>query len=169
LTSPALSADDARLLRRFEWLLVLLVVLLVAAHGRDDAWPFILWPMYARGYPAPPPRVSETELRLVSRDGAVMHLLPADLFTHAEVELGRRVVAQAFVAHPSAAQYRRVILRRLQPLLEKRDVVEIEGWRLSWTPRPTAVPPVDLARPEQEILLGRMRVSNDGPPALEGR
>ena len=65
-----LPEDDARLLRRFEWLLVALVALLVAAHGRDEAWPFIVWPMYARGYPPPPPRVSETELRLVCRDGS---------------------------------------------------------------------------------------------------
>jgi hypothetical protein len=161
--TAALPAEDARWLRRFECLLVVLVVLLVAAHGRDDAWPFIVWPMYARGYPPPPDQVRETELRLVSRDGAVMHLLPADVFTHVEIDLGRRIVAQAFVEQPSAEPYRRVILRRLRPLLEGRDVVEIEAWTLAWTPHPTAVPPFDLARPEQEMLLGRMRVSNDGP------
>ena len=87
----SLPADDVRVLRRFECLLVVLVLLLVAAHGRDDAWPFIVWPMYARGYPPPPRLVSETELRLVSRDGAVMRLLPADLFTHVEIDLGRRI------------------------------------------------------------------------------
>lgn len=163
--SAALSAEDTRLLRRFECLLVVLVVLLVTAHGRDEAWPFIVWPMYARGYPPPPHQVGETELRLVSRDGAVMHLLPADLFTHVEIDLGRRIAEQAFVEQPSAEQYRQVILHRLRPLLERRDVVEIEGWTLSWTPHPTAVPPFDLARPDQEHLLGRMRVSNDAPPA----
>jgi hypothetical protein len=166
----ALPPEDARVLRRFACLLGVLVVLLVAAHGRDDAWPFIVWPMYARGYPPPPHRVSETELRLVSRDGAVMHLLPADLFTHVEIDLGRRIAAQAFGEQPSAEQYRRVILRRLRPLLERRDVVEIQGWTLSWTPHPTAVPPFDLARPDQELLLGRMRVPNDARPlTLEGR
>jgi hypothetical protein len=162
-------ADAARLLRRFECMLVVLVLLLVAAHGRDDAWPFVVWPMYARGYPPPPPRVSETELRLVSRDGAVFRLLAADLFTPVEVDLGRRVAAGAFTEQPSAAGYRRAILSRLRPLLEARGVVEIEGWTLSWTPQPTAVPPLDLARPEDESLLGRMRVSSDGTSAPEGR
>ncbi len=165
----SLPADDVRVLRRFECLLVVLVLLLVAAHGRDGAWPFIVWPMYARGYPPPPGLVSETELRLVSRDGAVMRLLPADLFTHVEIDLGRRITVEAFTEQPSAAAYRRVILRRLRPLLEARGVVEIEGWTLSWTPQPTAVPAFDLARPEQEILLGRMRVPNDVTSALEGR
>ena len=167
--TAALPADAARLLHRFEWLLAVLVLLLVAAHGRDDAWPFVVWPMYAKGYPPPPHRVSETELRLVSRDGAVIRLLPADLFTQVEVDLGRRVTAQAFDEQPAAAGYRRAILRQLRPLLEAREVVEIEGWTLSWTPQPTAVPPFDLARPEHESLLGRMRVSNDGTSTPEGR
>ena len=126
-----------------------LVILLVAAHGRNEAWPFIVWPMYARGYPPPPPRVSETELRLVCRDGEVMHLLPARLFTHVEIDLGRRVAAQAFVEQPGVEQYRSVLLRRLGPLLEERDVVEVQGWALSWTVDPMAVPPFDRARPEE--------------------
>jgi hypothetical protein len=155
-----LTEDDVRLVRGFEWLLVALVTLLVAAHGRDEAWPFIFWPMYARGYPPPPQRVSETELRLVCRDGEVVHLLPARLFTHAEIDLGRRVAAQAFVEGPGVEQYRKVLLRRLGPLLEERDVVEVQGWSLSWTVDPMAVPPFDLARPEQAILLGRIRVPN---------
>jgi hypothetical protein len=155
-----LPEDDLRLLRRFEWLLVALVTLLVAAHGRDKAWPFIVWPMYARGYPPPPQRVSETELSLVCRDGEVMHLLPVRLFTHVEIDLGRRIAAQAFVEQPGVEQYRRVLLRRLGPLLEERDVVEVQGWALSWTVDPMAVPPFDLARPEQAILLGRIHVPN---------
>jgi hypothetical protein len=159
--------NDARLVRRFEWLLVALVTLLVAAHGRDEAWPFIVWPMYAKGYPPPPQRVSETELRLVCRDGEVMHLLPARLFTHVEIDLGRRVAAQAFVEQPGVEQYRRVLLRRLGPLLKEKDVVEVQGWALSWTVDPTAVPPFDLARPEQAILLGRIRVPNRLLPTQE--
>lgn len=159
-----LAEDDVRLLRRFEWLLVALVMLLVAAHGRNDAWPFIVWPMYARGYPPPPHLVSETELHLVCRDGEVIRLLPAGLFTHVEIDLGRRVATQAFVEQPSVERYRGVLLRRLEPLLQERDVVEIQGWTLSWTVDPTAVPPFDLARPEREILLGRMRAPNRLPP-----
>jgi hypothetical protein len=155
-----LPEDDVRLLRRFEWLLVALVTLLVAAHGRDEAWPFIVWPMYARGYPPPPQRVSETEVRLVCRDGQVMHVLPARLFTHVEIDLGRSIAAQAFVEQPGVEQYRRVLLRRLGPLLKERDVIEIQGWALTWTADPMAVPPFDLARPEGEILLGRIPVSN---------
>lgn len=153
---------DARLVRRFVCLLVVLVALIVLARGRDGAWPFITWSMYERGYPAPPRRVFETELRLVCRDGSVLRLLPAALFTHVEIDLARRVAAQAFAEQPCAEEYRRTILRQLRPLLEERDVVEIEGWTLSWTPHPTAVPPFDLARPEQEILLGRI-------PVPEGR
>ena len=162
-----LPEDDLRLLRRFEWLLVALVILLVAAHGRDEAWPFIVWPMYARGYPPPPPRVSETELRLVCRDGEIMHLLPARLFTHVEIDLGRRIASQAFVEQPGVEQYRRVLLRRLGPLLEERDVVEVQGWALSWTVDPMAVPPFDRARPEEETLLGRIPVPNR-LPATQG-
>ena len=155
-----LPEDDARLLRRFEWLLVALVALLVAAHGRDDTWPFIVWPMYARGYPPPPSRVSETELRLVCRDGEVIHLLPAKLFTHVEIDLGRRIVAQAFVEQPALEHYRRVLLRRLEPLLEERDVVEVQGWALSWLVDPMAAPPFDYTRPEEEVLLGSIPVPN---------
>jgi len=147
-----------RLLRRVEWLLVALVALLVAARGRDEAWPFVTWPMYARGAPPPPQAVSETELRLVCRDGEVLRLLPAELFTHVEIELARRIAARAFVEQPSAEPYRQAILRQVRPFLEERDAVEIQGWTLSWTPHPTEVPPFDLARPDREILLGRMRV-----------
>jgi len=157
----ALSEDDARALRRFEWLLVVLVVLLVAAHGRDLAWPFVGWPMYARSFPPPPRRVSETELRLVSRDGQVTHLLPARLFTHVEIELARRVVEQAFVQQPGGEEYRAALFRKLGPLLAKRDVVEIQGWTLSWTTDPTAVPAFNFAAPDEAILLGRIRVPGD--------
>jgi hypothetical protein len=83
--------DDARLVRRFEWLLVALVTLLVPAHGRDEAWPFNVWPVYVRGHQLPPQRVSETELRLVCHDGEVNHLFRARLFNHVEVDLGRAV------------------------------------------------------------------------------
>ena len=165
--TASLTDDDARLLRRFECLLVVLVVLLVVARGRDEAWPFIVWPMYADGYPPPPHRVSETELRLVCRDGEVVHLLPAQLFTHVEIELGRRVAAQAFVEQPGAEHYRNVLWRRLGPLLAERDVVDIEGWALSWTTDPAAVPPFELAQPEQETLLGRIRVPNHGRSVQE--
>jgi len=168
----ALSDDDARALRRFERLLVLLVVLLVAAHGRDLAWPFVVWSMYAQSFPPSPRRVSETELRLVSRDGEITHLLPGWLFTHVEIELGRRVAAQAFVEQPGVEQYRAALLRKLGPLLAERQVVEIQGWTLSWTTEPTAVPPFDLAVPDEEVLLGRMRVPDNHPNAqatLRGR
>lgn len=167
-----LSDDDARALRHFERLLVVLVVLLVAAHGRDQAWPFIVWPMYARSFSPPPRRVSETELRLVSRDGEVTHVLPGRLFTPVEIDLGRRVAAQAFVQQPSTERYRAALLRRLGPLLAERDVVEIQGWTLSWTTDPAAVPPFDLAQPDEEILLGSIRVPDGGPGAqgsLRGR
>jgi hypothetical protein len=40
-----LPEDDVRFLRRFEWLLVALVTLLVPAHGCDEAWPFNVWPV----------------------------------------------------------------------------------------------------------------------------
>ena len=79
---------------------------------------------------------------------------------HVEIDLGRRIAAQAFVEQPGVEQYRRVLLRRLGPLLEERDVVEVQGWALSWTVDPMAVPPFDLARPEQAILLGRIHVPN---------
>jgi len=156
--TPALSDADTRLLRRFEWLLALIVVVLVAAHGRDYAWPFNVWPMYARSFPPPPRQVSEMELHLVSRDGEVVRLLPPNVFTHVEIELGRRVVAGAFGEQPNRDRYRAVLLRRLGPLLRERDVVQIQGWRLSWTTEPAAVPPFDLARPDEAKLLGRIRL-----------
>jgi hypothetical protein len=167
-----LSDDDARVLRRFERLLIVLVVLLVAAHGRDRAWPFVDWAMYARSFPPPPRRVSEIELRLVSRDGGVTHLLPGRLFTQVEIDLARCVIAQAFVQQPGTEQYRAALLRKLGPLLAERQVVEIQGWTLSWTTEPTAVPPFDLAVPDEEVLLGRMRVPDNHPNAqatLRGR
>ena len=105
--------------------------------------------------------VSETELRLVSRDGQVTHLLPARLFTHVEIELARRVVEQAFVQQPGGEEYRAALFRKLGPLLAKRDVVEIQGWTLSWTTDPTAVPAFNFAAPDEEILLGRIRVPRD--------
>ena len=151
---------DARVLRRFERLLLAIVVLLVAAHGRDDAWPFVVWPMYARCHPTPPRRVSETELRLLSREGAVLRLLPAQVFTHVELELGRRVATQAFVEDADRERYRAVLLRRLRPLLEEHDVVEVQAWSLSWTADPMTVPPFDRARPDEAILLGRLPVKN---------
>jgi hypothetical protein len=168
----ALWNDDARALRRFERLLVVLVLLLVAAHGRDLAWPFVVWPMYAWSFPPPPRRVSETELRLVGRDGEVTHLLPGRVFTQVEIDLARDVVTQAFVQQPGAEQYRAALLRKLRPLLAERDVVEIQGWTLSWATDPAAVPPFNLAAPDEEILLGRMRVSEDRPntqATLRGR
>ena len=164
----ALSDDDARALRRFERLLIVLVLLLAVVHGRDPAWPFVVWAMYARSYPPPPRRVSETELRLVSRDGEVTHLLPGRLFTQVEIDLARCVVARAFAQQPSAEQYRAALLRKLGPLLAERDAVEIQGWTLSWTADPAAVPPFDLAAPDEEILLGRMRVPADRPGAQAG-
>jgi hypothetical protein len=108
----------------------------------------------------------------VSRDGEITHLLPGRLFTHVEIELGRRVVEQAFVEQPGAEQYRAALLRRLGPLLAERNVVEIQGWTLSWTTEPTAVPPFDLAAPDEEVLLGRMRIPDNHPSAhatLRGR
>ena len=168
----ALSNDDARALRRFERLLVVLVVLLVVAHGRDLAWPFVVWRMYDRGFASPLRRFSETELRLVRRDGEVTHLLPSRLLTRVETGLARLVTAQAFVKQPEAEQYRAVLLRMLGPLLTDLDVVEIQGWTLSWTTDPLAVPPFDLAAPDEEILLGRMRVPDNRPgaqAALQGR
>ena len=156
--APELTEHDARVLRRFERLLVAVVVLLVAAHGRDAAWPFVVWPMYARTHPTPPRRVSETEVRLVSRDGDVVRLLPAQVFTHVEIELGRRVATAAFADDPEAEHHRRVLLRRLRPLLEEHDVVEVQAWTLSWTADPMAVPPFDRARPDEEIMLGRLRL-----------
>jgi hypothetical protein len=157
----ALSEDDARALRRFERLVVVLVVLLVAAHGRDLAWPFVVWPMYARSFPPPPRRVSETELRLVSSDGEVTHLLPGRLFTDVEIDLARRVVGQAFVQQPGTEEYRAALFRKLGPIMAERDVVEIQGWTLSWTTDPTAVPAFNFAAPDEEILLGRIRVPDD--------
>jgi hypothetical protein len=168
----ALSDDDARALRRFQRLLVMLVLLLLATHGRDIAWPFVIWPMYARGYPSPLSRVSETELRLVRRDGEVTHLLPSRLLTRAESGLAHRVTAQAFVKQPEAEQYRAVLLRMLGPLLTDLDVVEIQGWTLSWTTDPLAVPPFDLAAPDEEILVGKIRIRDDRSSAqgtLRGR
>jgi hypothetical protein len=156
-SSSTLGERDARTLRRFERLVAAVVVALVAARGRDDAWPFIVWPMYASTHPTPPRRVSETELRLVSRDGDVRRLLPPQVFTHVELELARRVATQAFVEGPDRERYRTVLLRRLAPLLEEHDVVEVEGWTLGWTTDPMAVPPFDRARPDQEILLGGLR------------
>jgi hypothetical protein len=161
----ALSDDDARALRRFERLLIVLVLLLVVVHGRDPAWPFVVWAMYARSFPPPPRRVSEAELRLVSRDGEVTHLLPGRLFTQVEIDLARCVVARAFAQQLGAEQYRAALLRKLGPLLAERDVVEIQGWTLSWPADPAAVPPFDLAAPDEEILLGRMRVPDDRPGA----
>jgi hypothetical protein len=147
-------------------------MLLVAAHGRDLAWPFVVWPMWARGFPSPLRRFSETELRLVSRDGEITHLLPSRLLTRVEIGLARRVAAQAFIKQPEAEQYRAALLRMLGPLLTDLDVVEIQGWTLSWTTDPVAVPPFDLAAPDEEILLGRMRLRDDRPRAhatLRGR
>jgi hypothetical protein len=160
-----LSDDDARAIQHFVRLLVVLVVLLAAAHGRDLAWPFVVWPMYARSFGPPPRQVSETELRLVGRDGEVTHLLPCRLLTQVEIELARRVAVQAFVQQPGAEQYRAALLRKLGPLLAARDVVEIQGWTLSWTANPAAIPPFDLAAPDEEILLGRIRVQDDHPGA----
>ena len=114
--------------------------------------------MYARCFPPPPRRVSETELRLVARDGEILRLLPAQVFTHVEVDLARRVVREAFAPLPGAESYRAVLLRRLAPLVNARDVVEIQGWKLSWTADPMAVPPFYLTRPVEEALLGRMPV-----------
>lgn len=157
----ALSNDDARALRRFKQLLVMLVMLLVAAHGRDLAWPFVVWPMWARGFPSPLHRFSETELRLVSRNGKVTHLFPSRLFTCVEIGLARRVAAQAFVEQPGAEQYRAVLLQKLGPWLADLKVVEIQGWKLSWTTDPLAVPPFDLASPGEEVLLGKMHLRDD--------
>lgn len=168
----ALSDNDARALRRFKRLLVMLVMLLVAAHGRDLAWPFVVWRMYDRGFASPLRRFSETELRLVRRDGEVTHLLPSRLLTRAETGLARRVTAQAFMKQPEAEQYRAVLLRMLGPLLTDLDVVEIQGWTLSWTTDPLAVPPFDLAAPDEEILVGKIRLRDDRPSAhgtLRGR
>src|ERR1043166_542070 len=97
-----LSDDDVRAVRHFVCLLVVLVVLLVATHGRDLAWPFVVWSMYAKSYGPPPLQVSETELRLVGREGEVTHLLPGRLLTQVEIELARRVAVQAFVQQPGA-------------------------------------------------------------------
>ena len=168
----ALSDDDARALRRFQRLLVMLVLLLLATHGHALAWPFVIWPMYARGFPSPLRWFSETELRLVRRDGEVTHLLPSRLLTRVESGLARRVTAQAFVKQPEAEQYRAVLLRMLGPLLTDLDVVEIQGWTLSWTTDPLAVPPFDLATPDEEILVGKIRLRDDRPGAhgtLRGR
>jgi hypothetical protein len=163
IESVVLSDDDARALRRFQRVLVMLVVLLVATHGRDLAWPFVAWRMYDHGLPSPLRRLSETELRLVRRDGEVTHLLPSRLLTRVESGLAHRVTAEAFLEQPEAEHYRALLLRLLGPFLT--DVVEIQGWTLSWTTDPLAVPPFDLAAPDEEILVGTIRLRDDGPNA----
>ena len=73
----------------------------------------------------------------------------------------RQAVEQAFVQQPGGEEYRAALFRKLGPLLAKRDVVEIQGWTLSWTTDPTAVPAFNFAAPDEEVLLGRIRVPGD--------
>ena len=58
-----------------------------------------------------------------------------------------------------------MLLRRLGPLLEDGTWSRFKAGALSWTVDPTAVPPFDLARPEEETRLGRMPVPNRLPAA----
>ena len=53
----ALSDDDARALRRFQRLLVMLVLLLLVTHGHALAWPFVIWPIVCPGLSVADPPV----------------------------------------------------------------------------------------------------------------
>jgi len=158
------AISDRRRLRAVELALAVVVSCIAVAAGHVATWPLIAWPMYARGYPAPPDQVSDVRLRLLGRDGVTTTVTAPAVFGHVETALGREVIARAFQQRPDRAAYRDVLLLRLRPLLAARDVAEIQGWKLTWEVHPLDLPPFDLDDPMAEELLGRIEPG----PAAEG-
>jgi hypothetical protein len=111
-----------------------------AAQYGGEAWPLLLWPMYARTHPVPPERVAELEIRWTDSHGEEIIVLPGELFTQVHAGLGRRVVAEAVASTSDRDAYRGSIARRLRDAFGARLPAEIRVRKLWWNVAPRRVP-----------------------------
>ena len=146
-------------LRTAQLLLALFVGLILFDGGRDRAWPMIAWGMYRTIRP-PAEVVSAFELRATDMRGDSYSCTPSQLFTRVELTLARTLIRNAFDDTDPLDQRasRRFLAGRLSELWPNSKLVEIQGFKLSWKPALTVIPPLDRDRPATRTLLGKFRV-----------
>jgi hypothetical protein len=149
--------------------LLLLVGAVLLANNRDRLYPFVHWPMYAEMYPYPNETVQGIELRVVDSAGVSHPIQAHQLYTFMGVpgagprRLSQKVIQSVFLEEDAAARdlYRNHLMGRIRAILPGVEVVEIQGWRLTWAVDAEGVPPIDYDQPIEAEMFGQYQVADD--------
>ena len=146
---PAAS-DDSRLFRRVKLgiLLMLAIFMIEIFTFLPQYWPLTRWRMYSGGRELS--SVAETVLvRVTAAHGETIDLFPPALGFAAG-----KIIDRAFKENPVSEAYQALLIERVHAALPDLEIVSIAAWRNHYDVAYTALPPIDLQKPDDAEFLG---------------
>ncbi|MBC8106957.1 MAG: hypothetical protein H7Z14_10235 [Anaerolineae bacterium] len=135
-----------------------MMLLGLAVVGRRNAfWPLVNWGMYSKKpihYPAP--TATAVRLRIVDSTGQLRLVSAHELWGVDRLPIAMQSFTGAFDAETADARaaHRGYLVHLLDNIFPAIHVKQVQGVRLTWSVEPMAVPPLILAAPERESILG---------------
>ncbi len=159
---------EARYRLLVKCVVALLLAGLVLSDDQDASWPLAHWTMFSSGEPYSLSRASTIELQVLDTQGNTHWLRSYNLYTLDDdaswQRPGHGLVYWAFDPNPPLnPDVWRYHLGQRAAAAIGQDVVEIQGWRSTWTVHPTRYPLISVDEPDDYQLVDSFRPVDYAP------